>query len=516
MLRAGWGVVLRRLLAGLFHRTLPLNTFNPGPAYNGIGHFSNSVGLGSLHHSGRWFAHLHQLQPNHRRLDGRPKLRTPYVQNFNLNVQQELGGHAALQVAYVGSQGRKLFRFRDLNQPDITQNPVVFPYPNFNIINNFESTATSNYNALQVSAHFRNLHGLSSQVNYTWSHAIDTASDGEDYVPNAAEPDNSLNPAAEKANSNYDSRNRFTWDFTYDLPGGHSKSKLTSGWSLNGLLRLSSGQPYNLNSFEDFNGSNQFFERPDVVGDPFASTHTPDSILNLSAFAAPCNWDPVAQSCDAANPGYHFGDLRRNAFVGPSFHNFDFSLVKATKLTERVNMQLRVDFFNVFNHPNFSNPLLPNFDVDLETNGSVASDPSTPGCDPAAPNSFDVPWRRPGISADYGHARQRNRQPVPGRGRTAQHPIGGQIYLLSGQISHLIGALGEGNRPSKPSCFGPDPSEKILTLGPVLRGAMPPLRRYSPLLRYLHPGAALPKLTANGPGKGIVHVAPFNVQNCAF
>jgi hypothetical protein len=107
----------------------------------------------------------------------------------------------------------------------------------------------------------------------------------------------------------------------------------------------------------------------------------------LSAFAAPCNWDPVAQTCDAANPGYHFGNLRRNAFVGPSFHNFDFSIVKATKLSERVDMQLRADFFNIFNHPNFSNPLLPNFDVDLETNGSVASDPSTPGCNPAAPNS---------------------------------------------------------------------------------------------------------------------------------
>ena len=125
------------------------------------------------------------------------------------------------------------------------------------------------------------MHGLNSQVNYTWSHSIDTASDGEDYVPNAAQPDNSLNPAAEKANSNFDSRNRFTWDFNYNIPSGSTHHALTSGWSLNGLLRLSSGQPYNLNSFEDFNGSNQFFERPDVIGDPFAGTSTPGAILNL-------------------------------------------------------------------------------------------------------------------------------------------------------------------------------------------------------------------------------------------
>jgi hypothetical protein len=314
-------------------------------------------------------------------------LRTPYVQNFNLNVQQELGSHAAMQVAYVGSQGRKLFRFRDLNQPDLATG--VFPFGGLanppNIVNNFESTATSNYNALQVSLHLRNLHGLSSQVNYTWSHSIDTASDGEDYVPNAAQPDNSLNPAAEKANSNFDSRNRFTWDFTYDLPGGKSGSKLTSGWSLNGLLRLSSGQPYNLNSFEDFNGSNQFFERPDVTGDPFAGTSAPAAILNLSAFTVPCNWNAATEGCDATNPGYHFGNLRRNAFVGPDFRNFDFSIVKNTKLGERVSMELRADFFNIFNHPNFSNPLLPNFSVDLETNG-ISSDSSQPGCDPAAPN----------------------------------------------------------------------------------------------------------------------------------
>jgi hypothetical protein len=290
-----------------------------------------------------------------------------------------------LQVAYVGSQGRKLFRFRDLNQPDIANGQLDLPLAGFNIVNNFESTATSNYNAMQVNLKLRNLRGLSSQINYTWSHSIDTASDGEDYVPNAAQPDNSLNPAAEKANSNFDSRNRFTWDFNYRLPSSASHRALTSGWSLNGLLRLSSGQPYNLNSFENFNGSNQYFERPDVIGDPFAGTSTPGGILNLSAFAVPCNWNAATEGCDADNLGYHFGNLRRNAFVGPTFRNFDFSIVKNTKLGERVNMELRADFFNIFNHPNFSNPLLPNFSVDLETNG-IASDSSKPGCDPALPD----------------------------------------------------------------------------------------------------------------------------------
>ncbi len=383
VVRGGWGLYYDAFSQDFFVGHYPWNTFNPGPAYNGIGPsaiLSGSVGSA-----------LEEGVPLFSSFSGTSdawtvdqNLRTPYIQNFNLNVQQELGSHAALQVAYVGSRGTKLFRFRDLNQPDITQNPVVFPY-SFNIINNFESTANSNYNALQLNLRLRNLRGLSSQINYTWSHSIDTASDGEDYVPNAAQPDNSLNPAAEKANSNFDARNRFTWDFSYNLPSGASHRALTSGWSLNGLLRLSSGQPYNLNSFENFNGSNQYFERPDMVGDPFAGTSAPNAILNLSAFAVPCNWNAAEEGCDSGNPGYHFGNLRRNAFVGPVFRNFDFSIVKNTKLGEKVNMELRADFFNIFNHPNFSNPMLPNFSVDLETNG-IASDPGSPGCNPAAPD----------------------------------------------------------------------------------------------------------------------------------
>jgi hypothetical protein len=391
VVRAGWGFYYDAFSQDFFVGHFPWNTFNPGPAYNGVGASAITSGSaastipedGSPIFTG--FAPITDVWTVDQ------NIRTPYIQNFNLNAQQELGSHAALQVAYVGSQGRKLFRFRDLNQPDIANGETSGPFSSLpnppNIVNNFESTATSNYNALQINLKLRNMHGLNSQVNYTWSHSIDTASDGEDYVPNAAQPDNSLNPAAEKANSNFDSRNRFTWDFNYNIPSSSNHHALTSGWSLNGLLRLSSGQPYNLNSFENFNGSNQFFERPDVIGDPFAGTSTPGAILNLGAFGAPCNWDPVAGGCDAVNPGFHFGNLRRNAFVGPSFHNFDFSVVKNTKLGERVNLELRADFFNVFNHPNFSNPLLPNFDVDLETNGGVAADPSNAGCTSTPPNS---------------------------------------------------------------------------------------------------------------------------------
>src|SRR5262249_15514666 len=141
------------------------------------------------------------------------------------------------------------------------------------------------------------------------------------------------------------------------------------GWAISGVFTYSSGMPFNVNYlFEgDFNGSGEFFGRPDVVGDPLAGRITPTSYLNLSAFQVPCTFDPASGGCSG---GQHFGNLRRNAFRGPNYANFDFSVVKNTKfLDEKLNMQLRLDAFNLANHPNFSNPLLPTFGVDFAANG---------------------------------------------------------------------------------------------------------------------------------------------------
>jgi hypothetical protein len=118
----------------------------------------------------------------------------------------------------------------------------------------------------------------------------------------------------------------------------------------------------------DFNGSGEYYGRPDVVGDAKAGRHLPNAFLNAEAFAVPCTWDAAAGSCA---PGtQHFGNLGRNAFTGPSFKQFDFSVAKNTRLREGLSIQWRADFFNVVNHPNFSNPLLPAFSVDF-LNGST-------------------------------------------------------------------------------------------------------------------------------------------------
>ena len=236
----------------------------------------------------------------------------------------------------------------------------------------FQSTAISNYNSLQTSLKIRDLHGFTSTVNYTYSHSIDTASDGQDYAPFQAQPDNSFNIRNERSNSGFDVRQRFSWLWDYKIPAAHSMPLLTAGWSVSGVVSLATGMPFSLldyNSYNTANGNGEYYERPDLVGNPWAGTSSPANFINLSAFAAPCTW-----AAGACTGGYHFGSSARNGFYGPGYRNFDLSFAKDTKVGERFSVQLRADFFNVLNHPNFANPLLPSFNVLWNNNGV---DPNT-------------------------------------------------------------------------------------------------------------------------------------------
>jgi len=245
-------------------------------------------------------------------------------------------------------------------------------YSNFFYLDQEKSSANSIYHALQASLRVSGWHGLSSQANFVWSHSLDTASDLEEFLPNQAQPQNSTVPGADRGNSSFDIRRRFTWNFAYEIPalsGNHKK--LTGGWGLDGILNLQDGQPWQLNyEFEgDYSGAGEGFDRPDLIGTPHYSSH-PAQYLDLSAFAAPCTWDPT-QSPDTTDESNciagtrHFGTLRRNSLRGPSFKEFNFGVFKNTALTERVALQIRADFFNVLNHPNFANPSMPAFIADI-------------------------------------------------------------------------------------------------------------------------------------------------------
>ena len=322
--------------------------------------------------------------------------RTPYYENYNLNIEQQLTSKMVLQVAYVGSEGHKLFRFVDLNQPTqatITAcdtgtlpdcpTPGIYsygvprpfgnnPYDAFYIMQE-QSSANSNYNSLQASLRINNWHGVTSMVNYVWSRSFDNASDGEDFEPNAAQPNDSYNTRLEYGPSNFDVPQRFTWIFSYQLPNmGGSMQKLKNGWGFDSTVTLQSGQPFQFNyNFEgDFSGSGEGFDRPDVIGPINYNQGDPNNFIQLSSFAVPCQVTTATGSDSDCIPGTrHFGDLGRDALRGPDFRQWDFALYKNTAITERVTMQLRAEFFNILNHPNFANPFLPAFIADPGGNG---------------------------------------------------------------------------------------------------------------------------------------------------
>lgn len=379
VIRGGWGLFYDAFSQDFFVGQLPFNTFNPGPAYNPVGPapilFSFST-VPQIQNNVPIFTDF--LDSDVFAVDR--NLRTPTIQNYNLNFQQELTKNVVLQVGYVGSSGRKLFRYRDINQPVNPAVSTVRPFDNgpfapsggtFFYVNHLETSSNSSYNALQTSLSVRGFKGFSGQVNYTWSHSIDDASDGQDYVANATQPDNSYRTDFERGNSNFDIRQRFVAAVSYELPNfAPGMPRLGKGWQLNAIVTLRTGSPFHVNLFDDYNGTGEFFPRPDLVGDPWAGTSGPDKFLNLTAFKAPCTLDAGG----ACLPGsFHFGSLGRNSLIGPGYRNLDFSVFKTTKITDRVNIQIRAEVFNILNHPNFSSPLLPGFSADASFNGLDAS-----------------------------------------------------------------------------------------------------------------------------------------------
>jgi hypothetical protein len=407
VIRSGFGLFYDSTSQDMFLGHLPYPAFfAPGPAYASIG--SNPItestasakitkdmpvyGASNCTSECDIFAVDRNIKP-------------PYMENYNLNIQQQISSKVALQIGYVGSQGHRLWRFFDINQPtnatitaaDIANAnstpgcvaggvpiagptcildfgaPRVFsntPTGTFYIFQE-NSSGKSNYNSLQASLRVNGWHGVTSFVNFVWSRSMDNSSDGEDFVPNAAQPadSTSTNPKNEYGPSNFNIPRRFTWVFSYEFPSmSGGLQKLKNGWGFDSTVTLQTGQPFtlNYNGEDDYSGSGEGFDRPDVIGPIVYNYHDPANFLNLSSFAMPCttNGGAAGAAADCVPGTRHFGNLGRNALQGPPFKQWDLAIYKNTKFSERLSLQMRAEFFNLLNHPNFSNPLLPAFIAD--------------------------------------------------------------------------------------------------------------------------------------------------------
>ncbi len=285
-------------------------------------------------------------------------LRTGYMQHWNFNVERQLWRASVLEVAYVGSKGTKLLTARDINQPQPSVLPPGLPFvprpdPRFDDIDLLESRANSSYNAMQVRFQQRLTRGFSALASYTWSKSIDDASNFFSSAGDPNFPQNSFNVAAERGRSNFDVAHRLSVSYSYALPFRRYEGvagTLLNGWETYGIVTLQTGRPFTvaLLSEIDNSGTGRSIlgfganDRPNLVGNPELSDPTTLHWFNTAAFAFP--------------PPGTFGNAGRNILDGPGFQNVNASLLKNTRITERVNLQFRAEAFNLFNHPNFNLP----------------------------------------------------------------------------------------------------------------------------------------------------------------
>jgi len=292
------------------------------------------------------------------------KFHSPYTQNWNLNVQQKFAQNASAEIGYVGSKGTKLVRLTDLNEPDADGN---LPNPNFGTMDELLPAASSIYHALQATLRIQNTHGVSGFASYNFARAIDDASDGIDFAPGVAFPQDPGNLLAERGPSSFDTKHRFTAAINYDLPAWKSAGRFGSGWQLNWVASLQSGRPIPIANSSDTSGRFYFNQRPNIVPgiNPILPHWTPATgYLNPLAFIQPAFGA--------------FGNLGRNSIYGPGYRNLDFSITKNTQLKDQLTLQFRVEFFNILNHPNYAQPnhnIIPGL-IDDGGPGSPQIDPN--------------------------------------------------------------------------------------------------------------------------------------------
>jgi hypothetical protein len=278
--------------------------------------------------------------------------RTPYNYNYNLNIEKSIGRSLLWQIGYVGSAAHRLMTTSDINQPlpgiyatDAAQQaarPYFAQFPDFGVINEIATNGNSNYNSLQTVLKVREWHRFTSQFTYTWAHGLDDMTQYRGTLPQ-----DSMNLKADYASMDYDTRHNFTAVLNYGLPNASRFKPLLNGWELSSLVSLHTGQPFSVFSSNDNSGTGEGAQRADLIGDPYAGVShafNKDGVtwLKQSAFA-----DPSAGL---------FGTSGRNAFYGPGYASVDFSVLKNTKITERINTQFRIEMFNLFNRVNLAPP----------------------------------------------------------------------------------------------------------------------------------------------------------------
>jgi len=293
-----------------------------------------------------------------------PNRSDPYSQQWTLSVQRQLPGSAVLSVAYLGNHGNHLFVRTQYNVAQTGTTPLAqrLPFPSLGAILYDKSEATSNYNSLQVDLEKRYSHNSTFRVAYTYSNAMDDAQ---------SQQNSEMLPWDIQLGwqrSDFNLKHNFVFSHTYLLPFGAGQrwlnsthgplNKLISGWQSVGILGAHSGFPFGVGATGLSNTNTEFFggARPIRTCSGKLSHPTINEWFDTSCFsvAPPNTW---------GNAGEAYLDQ-------PGYFNWDLSATKDTKLTERLTLQFRAEFFNAFNKANFNGP---NATVTAGPNGNTST-----------------------------------------------------------------------------------------------------------------------------------------------
>jgi len=266
-----------------------------------------------------------------------PHLSLPRSYQWNVALEQSLGSSQSLSLTYAGAIGRDLLRVTNLFNVN----------PSFQLVSLTDNSATSDYHALQVKFERRLSRGLQALASYTFSHSIDSAS--TDAFAHYLSTPGASGANGDRGNSDFDIRHSFTAGVTYDFPRlGSDKfvRAILDGWSLDGFVLARSAPPNNPVGSFFVGAGTALYPRPNVnPGVPVeldSAGYPGGKIFNKAAFTT--------------LPGGQQGNLGRNALRGFGATQADIGVQRQFRVTEKVELRFRAEFFNIFNHPNFGNP----------------------------------------------------------------------------------------------------------------------------------------------------------------
>jgi outer membrane receptor protein involved in Fe transport len=272
-----------------------------------------------------------------------PDLATQYYQQWSYGIQQEIPGAIVVDLTYQGKRGSKLTRTRDINQP-LDRTTGIRPFPLFGRTSYEENSGSSIYHGLNTRIEKRNSSGQSFLLSHTFGKMIDDTT---------GSPQDSYNLRAERALSSDDVRHRFNLSYILPLPFGEGRKlganstgvarELISGWELSGNIRANTGSPYSPTISTDTSGTGNNWDRANLVGNPKKDNPTSAQWWNPAAFAV-----PAAKT---------YGNAGRNILTGPGAQSVDLAVLKKVMVRETQQLQLRFEFFNLLNHPNYGVPV---------------------------------------------------------------------------------------------------------------------------------------------------------------